>query len=374
MGYGLAGSAAMSLLGNANTPKLSSQPQGTNPSYIRPYTYSANPTNPYTTTTPATTVPYNGLGSSAEKTYFNQNMAAQPIYKAAEGGLTPNLDFMGNGAYPMSQQKSPRYAVPSQMPTSAQQVSASYEQNTNPLTGQPITMAEGGLTPEQNNGSMYGMQNAIQGLSPETRAAMSNAVARVGNAMPNFQQPAQQFPQVASVAPRMSSNDAVKAYNDAIMQKAIDTYVTPQQNPLGQNVLFSGQQQSMAPQGYMAQQLPANFDQTILDQYRAANPNLRSYNAATQTYGAGIPTQSQYDAFKAQKEAEAAARANQGYGYGYGYGSEYGYGGGYSTTGTDEETAETPDAVGATNPGRRPSAQSPLCTLELHLSARSAGA
>lgn len=241
LGYGLAGSAAMSLLGNANTPKLSNNTGVNNPSYIRPYTYSANPTNNYPTNN-------NGLGSSAERNYFGQTMTAQPIYKAAEGGLTPspNLDFMGNGAYPMSQQVSPTYAVPSQMPTSAQQVRASYEPSTNPLTGEPISMAEGG--------------------------------------------------DVQS----MSSDAAVKAYNDAIMQKAIQTYVNPQQS--------SGMpmQRSTAPQGYSAPQAPSNFDQTLLDQYRSANPNMRSYNAATQRYGSGIPTQSQYDAFKAQKDAEAA--------------------------------------------------------------------
>jgi hypothetical protein len=257
MGYGLAGSAAMSLLGNSKTPKLSST-TGTDPSYIRPYNYSANPTNNYQVATGGYPTSYNGLGSSAEQRYFNPTQTAQPIYKAAEGGLTPNLDFMGNGAYPMSQQNSPRYAVPSQMPTSAQQVTASYEQNTNPLTGQPITMADGGSVPS------------------------------------------------------MSSDEAVKAYNDAIMQKAIQTYVTPQQNTLGQNTTFPAQQ-SMAPQGYMAQQVPSNFDQTLLDQYRSANPNLRSYNAATQTYGAGIPNQSQYDAFKAQKEKEAADLLAQQY-------------------------------------------------------------
>lgn len=277
MGYGLAGSAAMSLLGNANTPKLSSQPQGQNPSYIRPYTYSANATNPYTTSQPPSPTPYNGLGSSAEKTYFNQNMAAQPIYKAAQGGLTPNVDFMGSNSYPMSQQTTPYYAVPRQMPTSAQQVAAGYEQKTNPLTGQPIAMAEGG---------------EVQ---------------------------------------KMSSDAAVKAYNDAIMQKAIQTYVTPQSpsntlpssfNPLGQQ-----QQQPMAPQGYVAPQAPANFDSTLLEQYRAANPNLRSYNAATQTYGAGIPNQAQYDAFKAQKDKEAADALSMAQMIPYSYGGDYGGGG-----------------------------------------------
>lgn len=266
MGYGLAGSAAMSLLGNSRTPKLSPT-TGTDPSYIRPYTYAANPTNNFQGAPGST--PYNGLGSTAENRYFNQTQTAQPIYKAAEGGLTPNLDFIGNGAYPMSQQNTSYYAVPRQMPTSAQQVLANYEQKTNPLTGQPIAMADGGSVPS------------------------------------------------------MSSDEAVKAYNDAIMQKAIQTYVNPQQNLLGQNTNFP--QQSMAPQGYVAPQVPSNYDQILLDQFRSANPNLRSYNAATQTYGAGIPNQSQYDAFKAQKEKEAADLLAQQ--YAYNPGNDYGGGG-----------------------------------------------
>jgi hypothetical protein len=269
MGYGLAGSAAMSLLGNSRGSKISPT-TGTDPSYIRPYNYAANPTNNFQAAPGGTAMPYNGLGSSAERRYFNPTQTAQPIYQAAEGGLTPNLDFMGSSAYPMSQQNNPFYAVPSQMPTSAKQVAASYDQNTNPLTGQPIAMAEGG-----NVNSM-------------------------------------------------TSDQAVKAYNDAIMQKAIQTYATPQQNPLGQNTTFPAQ--SMAPPGYVAPQVPSNFDQILLDQYRSANPNLRSYNAATQMYGAGIPNQSQYDAFKAQKDKEAADLLAQQ--SSYSYGGDYGGGGG----------------------------------------------
>jgi hypothetical protein len=213
------------------------------------------------------------------------------------------------------------------MPTSAQQVRASYEQNTNPLTGEPITMAEGGSTSEQlNNGSFRGISEGFKSVPFSVREAMGQAIAKVGNSLPSSQP--QQAAQPMPVAPRMSSDDAVKAYNDMIMQKAIDTYVTPQQNPLGQNVLFSGQQQSTAPQGYSAPQAPSNFDQTLLDQYRSANPNMRSYNAATQRYGAGIPNQSQYDAFKAQKDQEAAqALADsqiQPYSYDYGGGGAAG--------------------------------------------------
>lgn len=83
-----------------------------------------------------------------------------PLYQAhyAEGGIaaladggrlqnTPaNVNFMGDDMYPQSQIQHSYYAAPTQMPTSAQQTLASYEPNTNPLTGQPAaSMARGGI-------------------------------------------------------------------------------------------------------------------------------------------------------------------------------------------------------------------------------------
>lgn len=90
---------------------------------------------------------------------------SQPTYIQtgfAEGGITslnqtnpdPNLmnsgsskvDFMGQGAYPTSQQRLSFYSSPTQMPTSAQQAMASYEPNTNPLTGEMTNhFASGGI-------------------------------------------------------------------------------------------------------------------------------------------------------------------------------------------------------------------------------------
>lgn len=57
------------------------------------------------------------------------------------------VNFMGEDAYPTSQQKLNFYASPTQMPTSAQQAMASYEPSTNPLTGEPIRhFANGGIS------------------------------------------------------------------------------------------------------------------------------------------------------------------------------------------------------------------------------------
>lgn len=56
------------------------------------------------------------------------------------------VNFMGEDAYPTSQQKLNFYASPTQMPTSAQQAMASYEPSTNPLTGEPSRQfANGGI-------------------------------------------------------------------------------------------------------------------------------------------------------------------------------------------------------------------------------------
>jgi hypothetical protein len=72
------------------------------------------------------------------------------VHSYADGGLTQdgpaNINFMGNDMYPTSQQQRSYYATPTQAPTGAQQATASYEPNTNPLTGQMTTnMAAGGI-------------------------------------------------------------------------------------------------------------------------------------------------------------------------------------------------------------------------------------
>ena len=161
LGYGLAGTAALSLLGGMNQKKLSGTDiPGQNPAMIRPYTYnvtqntSAYPTGPQ--------YGANGLPilPTSEQKYFNQSYTAGTPYKAAAGGLMAappvpgmmqsgpaDVNFMGNDMYPTSQQHRSFYATPTQMPTSAQEAMASYEPKTNPLTGQMMkNMADGGMT------------------------------------------------------------------------------------------------------------------------------------------------------------------------------------------------------------------------------------
>ena len=119
---GLGGVAALSLLGNANQPKIQTPPST---SYIRPYSYSQT---------------LNPLRGQPGQPYYVQKMTAQPTYQAAEGGLMS----IGRQTtmYPGSQQLPSQYATPLQMPISSSALDASYEPMTDSYSGQ--MMAEGG--------------------------------------------------------------------------------------------------------------------------------------------------------------------------------------------------------------------------------------
>lgn len=112
-----------------------------------------------------------GLGRTLSANYQpTRPMAAGGIASLNDGSLMQSgpdkIDFMNGGAYPMSQQVTPHYATPSQMPTSAQAAMASYEPNTNPLTGElTANMAVGGITAA-----------GVTGLQGQPQAAQSQPV------------------------------------------------------------------------------------------------------------------------------------------------------------------------------------------------------
>jgi hypothetical protein len=130
--YGIPSSATTPYTGG-NLANFKYDPRQYNPDVVRP------PNPPY----------------QAQYRDYTQNP-----YVAAQGGMVPGyadgglldpnsepVDFMGGDMYPQSQQQRSYYATPTQMPTSAQQTAASYEPNTNPLTGEmTANMAGGGLT------------------------------------------------------------------------------------------------------------------------------------------------------------------------------------------------------------------------------------
>jgi hypothetical protein len=111
------------------------------------------------------------------------------------------------------------------------------------------------------------------------------------------------------------------------------------------------------------EQLPADLVASLTPQYQEANPNFFSYDAKNQRYGAGIPSMSQLNAFKAmqdQKAAEeaaaAAAQSYQGYAMG---GNVQGYNlGGYSDGGRllkgpgDGVSDDIPAVIGNKQPAR----------------------
>ena len=152
LGYGLAGTAALSLLGSQNQSKLPSAP--VDPGQIRPYTYStttnqsAYPTGPQYGANGLPILPKN------EQNFFNQSYTAGTPYTAANGGLMSiggpvermSQNMMGGhgNMYPLSQQEHTYFATPTQMPAYAEVIRSDYDSKTDPYTG--VMMSNGGMT------------------------------------------------------------------------------------------------------------------------------------------------------------------------------------------------------------------------------------
>jgi hypothetical protein len=160
LGAGLAGTTALSLLGNANTPKLSST-TGTTTSYIRPYTYSSTqPTSGGTYPSPYPSGPtYDVAGNpildTRERNYFDQSYTAGEPYTAARGGLMAAYQAGGpvermsqmntainpqGGMYPQGMIDKTQYAIPTQRPTSMEVLDA----------GAQRMFAKGGKTEDED--------------------------------------------------------------------------------------------------------------------------------------------------------------------------------------------------------------------------------
>jgi hypothetical protein len=74
-----------------------------------------------------------------------QTTPYQPVYAAGGGLMQDQTNFANGGMYPMSQQDHTQFATSPQMPASMQATMASYDPETNPLTGEPTAhMASGG--------------------------------------------------------------------------------------------------------------------------------------------------------------------------------------------------------------------------------------
>jgi hypothetical protein len=196
LGYGLAGTAAMQLLGGkekgANAP--------TDPGMIRPYTFSSNPT-PATGNFPSpyATAQYDAAGmpimDTRERNYFDQKYAALTPYSAKPGTVNPNFPvaaakgglmaaggpveemsryvMRGQGnMFPQSQQEHTNFATPTQMPTSAEVIRSDYDARTEPYSG--VMMAGGGIARFADKGMVDEeaelrkiVMNNLKKLSPE---------------------------------------------------------------------------------------------------------------------------------------------------------------------------------------------------------------
>ena len=142
-GAGIYGIASATGMLNQKPQTFGQQPTST---YNNPYKFSPNFQGSHPT--PNVYKPsYAGyVGSGYAGGGITQ--AAPPTPGLMDGGASGSVNFMGKDMYPMSQQDNAHYATPSQMPTSAQQVMASYEPSTNPLTGEATAhMAAGGQVP-----------------------------------------------------------------------------------------------------------------------------------------------------------------------------------------------------------------------------------
>jgi len=153
LGIGAAGLGALSSMSDSKF-----KPQPVNKGEIRPYTYSANPIAQEDYNGPIYDERGYAILDKSERDYYNPSYTAQPVYSAAQGGLMSSPLADGN-MYPQSQQVHTNFATPSQMPTSAEVVNSDYEMRTDPFTGTPIGMAQGGLprdsSPTGNMGSSY---------------------------------------------------------------------------------------------------------------------------------------------------------------------------------------------------------------------------
>jgi len=180
LGYGLAGTAGLSLLGGMNRKGANAPASANDPGTIRPYEFSPNQNaagNSYPS--PYATATYDAAGmpimDTRERNYFDQKYTAQTPYSARAGTPNPNVpvaaaagglmaiggpvermtqNMMGGqgNMYPLSQQEHTNFATPTQMPASAEVIRSDYDAKTQPYTG--VMMASGGIARFADKGAV----------------------------------------------------------------------------------------------------------------------------------------------------------------------------------------------------------------------------
>jgi hypothetical protein len=101
LGYGLAGTAGMQLLGGRNPKGANAPASATDPGNIRPYEFSPNQMASGDFPSPYATAQYNTAGipimDTRERNYFDQKYTAQTPYSARSGTLNPNVPLPTSG-------------------------------------------------------------------------------------------------------------------------------------------------------------------------------------------------------------------------------------------------------------------------------------
>ena len=101
LGYGLAGTAGMQLLGGRNPKGAIAPASATDPGNIRPYEFSPNQMASGDFPSPYATAQYNAAGipimDTRERNYFDQKYTAQTPYSARSGTPNPNVPLPTSG-------------------------------------------------------------------------------------------------------------------------------------------------------------------------------------------------------------------------------------------------------------------------------------
>jgi hypothetical protein len=291
LGYGLAGTTAMQLLGGKG--KGGTAPaSATDPGNIRPYEFSPNQMASGDFPSPYTTAQYDAAGmpimDTRERNYFDQKYTAQIPYSARSGTPNPNVptaaargglmaiggpveqmsqNVMGGqgNMFPLSQQQRTNFATPTQMPASAEVIRSDYDSQTRPYSG--ITMADGGL-------SKTGYQG--YGQTEERTLGRPNPV---GEYLVNqiFNKPASPSPAVlggSSSGTESSSSSTSPAESNPILRAMYEKQIENPDYQFTQPELVSG--------------------------WQAYNPNAFAYNPSAKRYSAANPNEQQLSSFKQQ--------------------------------------------------------------------------
>ena len=114
--------------------------------------------------------------------YYHASYAGGGMVAMAPGGLA---QLQGN-MYPQSQQDTTQFAVPSQMPTSAEVVDAGYEPRTNAYTGDAMMMAGGGDPADQKKKKpTFTSAAKLAAMDPYEASIAQLGNAEYGAQMPN---------------------------------------------------------------------------------------------------------------------------------------------------------------------------------------------